>query len=86
MVSKNNMEEDVEENISIPKSFDLNYLTQYQTSIKNQGNSGSCWAFSTLAALESAYLKAYGIEYDFSENNMKHTDIHFLQSIRPNCF
>ncbi len=71
LVSKNNMEEDVEENISIPKSFDLNYLTQYQTSIKNQGNSGSCWAFSTLAALESAYLKAYGIEYDFSENNMK---------------
>ena len=39
--------------------------------VKNQGFSGGCWCFATCAALESALLKATGIEYDISEQNMQ---------------
>ena len=39
--------------------------------VKNQYASGACWCFSTCAALESALLKATGIEYDLSEQNMQ---------------
>ena len=41
------------------------------SSVKNQYESGACWCFATCAALESALLKATGVEYDFSEQNMQ---------------
>ncbi len=37
------------------------------TSIKNQGNCGSCWAFGTVGVLESAILLQEGVEVDLSE-------------------
>ena len=39
------------------------------SSIKNQGAAGACWCFSTLAALETALLKATGVEYSLSTQN-----------------
>ncbi|MBR3139419.1 MAG: Ig-like domain-containing protein, partial [Methanobrevibacter sp.] len=55
---------------SIPSSYDLRQLNQ-TSSVKNQGSDGNCWAFASLGALESSILKAGGIEFDFSEQNMK---------------
>lgn len=49
-------------------SVDLGYVS----SIKNQGNLGSCWTFSALGVLESHLLmKGYG-EFDFSEEHLNH--------------
>ena len=41
------------------------------TAARNQGRDGSCWAFSSLASLESYILGKERKSYDFSENNMK---------------
>lgn len=38
--------------------------------IKNQGLCGSCWAFSTIQACESAYVISYGTLYTCSEQNL----------------
>lgn len=57
-------------NGTLPSSYDLRDYNQV-TSVKHQDNGGNCWAFSAIAALESAILKASGINYDLSEENMK---------------
>ena len=56
--------------INLPSKYDLRDYGLV-TSVKDQGGSGSCWAFTTLAAMESYLLKYENVSYDFSENNMK---------------
>lgn len=41
------------------------------TPVKNQGKGGNCWAFAAIGSLESCILKATGIAFDLSEENMK---------------
>ena len=53
----------------LPSRFDLRDWG-WVTPVRNQGPKGSCWAFGGIAAIESALLKATGIAYDLSENNM----------------
>lgn len=60
----------LDEITDIPSRYDLRELGQV-TSVKNQGNDGNCWAFATIATLESCILKALGNNYDLSESNMK---------------
>lgn len=52
-----------------PKEYDLRKL-ELISPVKDQKNIGDCWAFATLAALESTAKKQFGIEFDFSEINM----------------
>ncbi len=40
------------------------------TPVRNQRNIGACWAFATLATIETQFLKAGLGERDFSEKNM----------------
>lgn len=54
----------------LPSRYDLRELG-LDTPVKHQENGGNCWAFSAIAALETAILKATGVSYDLSEGNMK---------------
>ena len=47
-------------------------LAQYQTSIKDQGPRGTCWAFGGVAALEAAYKRKHSLELDLSEQYTFH--------------
>ena len=62
--------------VNLPKKFDSREWG-WISSVKNQIIDGSCWTFGTIAALESALLKSTGIEYDFSENNIKDTMLQY---------
>ncbi|MCE5297804.1 MAG: lectin like domain-containing protein [Methanoregulaceae archaeon] len=62
---------------TLPGTFDLRTQGKV-TSVKEQGQCGSCWAFSTFASLESILLP--GESWDFSENNLRNTHGYDLTS------
>jgi hypothetical protein len=47
-------------------------LAHNQTSFKNQGGRGTCWAFAGVAALEAAYKRKYNLTLDLSEQYVFH--------------
>lgn len=57
---------------TLPSRFDLRDWG-WVSPVKNQGERGSCWAFGSIAALESAILRYTNLTYSFSENNLQNT-------------
>lgn len=58
---------------SLPTSIDWTTKGAV-TDVKNQGNCGSCWSFSTTGALEGAYYNKYGSLKSFSEQQLVSCD------------
>ena len=54
----------------LPAKFDLRDW-EWTSTVRNQGWMGACWTFGMSGALESALLKATGIAFNVSMNNMK---------------
>ncbi|RAP51826.1 MAG: hypothetical protein BZ137_09615, partial [Methanosphaera sp. rholeuAM130] len=54
----------------LPAKYDPR-LTNSTTPLTNQGNSGSCWVFSSINTLQECIKKQVNQTYDFSENNAK---------------
>lgn len=57
----------------IPESIDW-VQSGNITPVKDQGQCGSCWAFSTTGALEGAYSIKYGVLISFSEQQLVDCD------------
>ncbi|ABI35734.1 cathepsin [Ectropis obliqua nucleopolyhedrovirus] len=52
-----------------PLNFDWRHQNKV-TSIKNQGVCGACWAFATLASIESQYAIKHNVQINLSEQQM----------------
>jgi len=64
---------------ALPAKYDLRAQGRVSP-VKDQGTAGVCWAFATVASLESTLLP--GETWDFSENNMKN----LLSDLYPEGF
>ena len=60
----------LESQSTIPSYYDSRDYG-YVTPVKNQMDGGNCWAFTSIATLEICLKKATGLDFDFSEENVK---------------
>ena len=61
---------------TLPSKFDLRDWG-WVSPVADQGYMGSCWAFGTTGAIESAVLRYLGLEIDISENNMQDLSLQY---------
>lgn len=62
-----------------PATFDPRTTQNYLRPIKNQQNTGGCWAFSALTTLETAIIKNNGPVYNFSTRHMEYSTTRYFQ-------
>jgi C1A family cysteine protease len=70
-------------NFSLPSSVDWRTVPNIVRPIKDQGICGSCWAFSAVSALESAYALTNKMLPDLSEQNL--VDCVYANSYQDGC-
>ena len=68
----------------LPSSFDWRERDKV-TSVKNQGECGTCWAHAAMGDLESKILLAEGVYYDFSEQNLASCDFYASSLLFTGC-
>ncbi len=56
------------EGVELPDTF--SWIPKAVTSVKNQGQCGSCWSFSACGAMEGAWAISTGQLYNFSEQQL----------------
>ncbi|MBQ2257563.1 MAG: hypothetical protein II247_02675 [Lachnospiraceae bacterium] len=57
-------------NDEIPVAYSSVKSNNYIPCVKDQGNWGTCWAFSAVSAAESAYMRLFGKEANLSETQL----------------
>lgn len=61
----------LKESSTLPASYSL-VEEGFDTSIKDQMNTGSCWTFSTVATIETYMKKKYNEDFDLSERHIEY--------------
>lgn len=64
--------------LDLPPSFDPRN-TNSVTNVKDQGQDGTCWAFSTIGALESKIYKETGLKENLSEEALKYVQSNYYE-------
>ena len=70
---------------NLPKRFDLRDWG-WVSPVKDQGEMGSCWAFGSIATLESAILRYTNMTFCFSENNLQNTMLRYSKYGNINAY
>jgi len=67
-------------NDTLPEKYDLRNVNgiSYVTSVKDQKETGLCWAFSSLSVIESN-LKREGLDYDLSETHVGYSTSYYFK-------